>query len=172
MCAADLYVDMVDTEGTEGEFILRLEAAIAKARLAVEDACATESLWQAKVAAAIEASLRLAKDDPDVARTIVLESLVRGEEAMRLRREFWLSLAAALGRERPRRELSENLPASTEQLLIGAVMGLIGQHLNGETDWRPEDLAPDLIELTLLPYLGPAESRAWASRARRGGGAE
>ena len=72
-----------------------------------------------------------------------------------------LALALAAGRlEYPR---ARWLPGPTEQLLVGGVVSLVGQRLLGGEDAALAELAPEITELILLPYLGMAEARAWAA---------
>jgi len=44
------------------------------------------------------------------------------------------------------------------------MVGLVGDHLRiGRTD-RLQELRPEIILLTLLPYLGFSEAQGWANR--------
>ena len=59
--------------------------------------------------------------------------------------------------------IESRLPGSTDEALVAGVVGLVGDHLRiGRID-RLEELRPELVLLTLLPYLGFAEAQRWAN---------
>ena len=58
------------------------DAAAARLRAAVGEACATPGPWPARVCAAIDAALRFAADDPAAARLLLVDSWRKGEEAV------------------------------------------------------------------------------------------
>ena len=56
------------------------------------------------------------------------------------------------------------LPASTDEALVAGIVGLVGDHLRvGRLD-RLAELRPELVLLTLLPYLGFTEAQRWANQ--------
>ncbi|MBA3865200.1 MAG: hypothetical protein H0X42_02445 [Solirubrobacterales bacterium] len=56
-------------------------------------------------------------------------------------------------------------PASTDEALIAGIVGLVGDHVRiGRLD-RLAALRPELVLLTLLPYLGFPEAQRWANVA-------
>jgi hypothetical protein len=59
------------------------------------------------------------------------------------------------------------LPGSTDEALVAGVVGLVGDHLRiGRVD-RLLELRPDLVLLTLLPYLGFSEAQRWANNVAK-----
>jgi len=133
-------------------------------RTAIAGACTQTQRWPGKVAASVQAALGFAARDPAAARRIALESLAQGGEVLQRRRRLFAAMALALAAGRLECPRARRLPANTESLLIGAIASLVGQRLLGGEDEALVDLAPQVIELTLLPYLGPEQARAWAQR--------
>ena len=54
---------------------------------------------------------------------------------------------------------------ASDEALVAGIVGLVGDHVRiGRLD-RLAELKPELVQLTLLPYLGFAESQRWASQS-------
>ena len=60
------------------------------------------------------------------------------------------------------REAAE-LPELTERTLIGGVVSIVTEHLLAEDAQAIPDLRPQLVEVLLIPYLGPEQARAVAA---------
>jgi hypothetical protein len=50
------------------------------------------------------------------------------------------------------------LPEATEATLVGGIVSLIVREINAGRSAELEQLLPDLVELTLAPYLGAEEA--------------
>lgn len=139
-----------------------LPLALANLESAVLEACAGETDWPAQVAAAIYAGVDYAIAHPEVAETLAFSQgtgaapLDRYESIVG-RLAGFLRVKAPVGR----------LPGATDEALVAGMVGLVGDHLRiGRVD-RLAELRPDLVLLTLLPYLGFAEAQDWANRVDR-----
>ena len=134
--------------------------ALANLEKAVLDACAGEEEWAAQVVAGIGAGIDFAVAHPQLVETLAYDSLP-GAETLR-RYESAIGLLTGLLRDKA--PLSKRLPGSTDEALVGGLVGIVGDHLRiGRLD-RLENLRPELVLLTLLPYLGFDEARSWANR--------
>jgi hypothetical protein len=131
---------------------------------AVLDACARRAEWPAQVAAAIYAGVDFAIAHPELVDQLSDE---RGGGAAEQRRyDLVISRLAYFLREKA--PAGQRLPGSTDEALVGGVVGLVGDHLRiGRTE-RLARLRPDLVLLTLLPYLGFDEARRWANELAEG----
>jgi hypothetical protein len=131
---------------------------------AVLDACAAEQEWPAQIAAGVYAGVDYAIDHPELAEALAFEAapgadpLSRYEGVIGRLAEF-LQLGAPVGKR---------LPGSTDEALVAAMAGIVGDHLRIGRVERLAELRPDLVLLTLLPYLGFAEARRWANRLDEG----
>src|SRR5215203_3097348 len=134
--------------------------ALANLEAAVLDACAGEEEWPAQIAAGICAGIDYALAHPELAQTLVSDD-APGADTLR-RYERVISRLASLLRDRA--PTVDRLPGSTDEALVAGMVGLVGDHLRiGRRD-RLEELRPELVLLTLLPYLGFAEAKSWAER--------
>ena len=146
----------------EGEFPI----ALAGLETAVLGACSAEEEWPAKIAAGIYAGVDFAIDNPVVARALTLDAAAEADCMRRYERVIG-RLAGFIQVEAP---IGTRLPGSTDEALVAGIVGLVGDHIRvGRID-RLAELRPELVLLTLLPYLGFSEARNWANRVARARG--
>jgi hypothetical protein len=137
--------------------------ALANLETAVLEACAGEDQWPAQVAAGIYAGVDYAIAHPEVAETLAYDSTA---EADSLRR-YESVIGRLAGFLRAKAPSQERLPVATDETLMAGMVGLIGDHLRiGRLD-RLEQLRPELVLLTLLPYLGFDQAQEWANRTAK-----
>jgi AcrR family transcriptional regulator len=120
--------------------------------------CAAVPDWPTKIVVAIATVIAFALRSPEQARLLVLDALapdpVLAERAL-ASNDFLVGLLRN-GREQCPQVAS--MPELTERALIGATTSVIGQRLlNDQVDQLP-DLAPQLVQLILIPYLGHKEA--------------
>ena len=126
--------------------------------------CASESEWAAKVAASVETAISFAMDAPEEASLLVLD-VVAADRALAARAIASGDHLAGLlraGREHCP-DAAASLPELTERALVGATTSLIGSRLMADQVDRLPELAPQLVHLILMPYLGPDEARQAAA---------
>lgn len=134
--------------------------ALANLETAVLDACAGEDEWPAQIAAGIYAGVDYAIAHPEVAETLALDA-PKGADSLRRYESVIGRLAGFLRVKAPRQD---RLPGATDETLVAGMVGLVGDHLRiGRLD-RLEELRPELVLLTLLPYLGFSEAQKWANQ--------
>ena len=112
---------------------------------------------------AIHAALEFAAADPAAARTLIVDSLVQGDYGVARRRRLIEHYAELLGAEAPE---DPRRPDVTELGVVGGIVSLLTRRLFHGEEQRLEDLAPDLIQFALTPYLGTEEAKAQARRHR------
>jgi hypothetical protein len=137
-----------------------LPLALANLETAVLRACADEDEWPARVAAGICAGVDYAIAHPEVVEVLAYDA-PRGAATLQRYEGVIGRLTGFLRVSAPQ---VERLPGSTDEALVAGMVGLVGDHLRiGRTD-RLEELRPELVLLTLLPYLGFSEAQKWANR--------
>jgi hypothetical protein len=137
--------------------------ALANLEAAVLEACAREDEWPAQISAGIYAGVDYAIAHPEVAETLASEA-APGADTLRRYESVVGRLAGFL---RVRAPHDKRLPGATDETLVAGIVGLVGDHLRiGRLD-RLAELRPELVLLTLLPYLGFAEAKRWADDAAR-----
>ncbi|HET7417551.1 MAG TPA: hypothetical protein VFJ61_08010 [Solirubrobacterales bacterium] len=133
-------------------------AALAQFETALLGACSQEEEWPAQIAAGIYAGVDYAIAHPEVVETLALDG------SMGMPYETLIGHLAGLLRMRA--PADSRLPGATDEALVAGVVGLVGDHLRiGRLD-RLRELRPELVLLTLLPYLGFAEAQRWANQGR------
>jgi hypothetical protein len=134
--------------------------ALANLETSVLQACASEEEWRAQVAAAICAGVDYAIAHPEVVNALDLD--VRS--AAGGLRQYESIVGRLTGFLRARAPQEDRLPGATDEALVAGMVGLVGDHLRiGRTD-RLKELRPELVLLTLLPYLGFSQAQGWANR--------
>lgn len=130
-------------------------------------ACEAQPSWPLKVKVGIGLSLDLAAAAPARARFLMLLDTVATDSALILQGvEARGRLARLLAAGRPMSGSDATLPGVTEEALIAGLAGVILARLaSGEAGQLPA-LAPELVELTLSPYLGAEAAAAVARRPR------
>lgn len=131
----------MNTEVTESNAGLKaLETAVTRS-------CKKRDAWQAKIAAGVEAALVYASKNPGPASALDFDFAI-GHFT-----EMLGEVAAAAPRH----------PASTDKAVVGSIAAVISGHLHKGTAARLPDLAGDMIELSLLPYVGFDAARRWSN---------
>jgi AcrR family transcriptional regulator len=136
-------------------------------REAAGAAAAGREDWPARVAARIDAALDVFATNPRLAAyTLAVPRRAGGEVTAHYRQALDCSLA----------ELTADLPAELEgsvpsdavkSALIGGVASLIVQRLEAGEGSEIRSLGPELVELFLTPFVGPAEAAVAAAGAGR-----
>ena len=137
-----------------------LSAFVARLEGTILSACTVESRWPAQVAAAIYAGVDFAIANPALARGLALGSGPQSEPLSPYTRVI-SRLTTLLRAKAPTRA---RLPATTDEALVAGIVGLVGDHIRIGRPDRLAELRPELVLLTLLPYLGFAEAQRWANQ--------
>jgi hypothetical protein len=134
--------------------------ALANLEAAVLAACGAEEEWPAQVCAGIYGGVDYAIAHPEVVETLAADA-PPGADTLR---RYETVVGRLTGFLRANAPADRRLPGSTDEALVAGVVGLVGDHLRiGRLD-RLRELRPELVLLTLLPYLGFAEAQEWANR--------
>jgi hypothetical protein len=134
--------------------------ALANLETAVLEACSAEEDWPAQVAAGICAGVDYAIAHPELAEFLAADARVESGSLQR----YESVIGRLAGFLRARAPIRDRLPGATDEALVAGMVGLVGDHLRiGRTD-RLEELRPELVLLTLLPYLGFSEAQKWANQ--------
>jgi AcrR family transcriptional regulator len=129
-------------------------AAFSRLNNIVVDACAAEKDWPDGVVAAIRGALEFATRAPDEMRLILVSSQASEPALARRGRASHDQLAGLLRSGRQRHETAGTALPSVEQAIVGAAMSLVADRLLADEVDRIPDLAPELTEIVLTPYLG------------------
>ena len=122
--------------------------------------CVAQDRWEAKVVSGIHAVLNFAASDPQGAHALTVDArrMVLGEADLE---EEVISYFATLLRDVV--SVKRRFAISTEEAIIEAIVTVIRGHLQLGTSSQLPERAPDLIYLTLMPYLGISGASRWSS---------
>jgi hypothetical protein len=127
---------------------------------AVLEACVVEGEWPAQIAAAVCAGVDFVIARPEAARALVTELTSGTGQPDR----YGQLIGRLAGFVRAKAPSDARLPASTDEAMVAGIVGLVGDHVRlGRLD-RLSRLRPELVLLTLLPYLGFSEAKRWADQ--------
>jgi hypothetical protein len=117
--------------------------------------------WPEQVRDRLAALLEALSRDAAVARFYLVEPLAAGGEIAARYRDAMQMLAETV---RPQTSAETNVEVR-DQALMGGIATLISRRLKAEDAESLEKLLPDLVELTLAPYIGRDEARRFAQKA-------
>lgn len=123
----------------------------------IGEACSRQEEWPARVAAGIRAALDFAVTEPDAARTLAIEVRATDFEGDYL--SMIEQLSQRLAAEAPP---EQDLSVSTDQALVGGIATVVADHLRAGREAELIRVAPELVYLTLLPYVGFDEAKRWS----------
>jgi AcrR family transcriptional regulator len=145
-------------------FIAAYDTVMTELRRRVGEAFDKEEEWPKAVRAGIAAMLEFLATEPHLARLSMVEALVAGPVVVERYDAAIQSLVPyfAAGREGLSADVLAGLSPTTEEALVGGMVSLISRRIFADRTEELESLLPDLVEFTLTPYLGSAESAAVA----------
>jgi AcrR family transcriptional regulator len=122
--------------------------------------------WPLKVKVGIGVTLDMAAASPVRARFLALDCLAANRELARQAIEGRDRLTRLLAGGRAESPFGASLPPLIEQVLVAGIAGAIAARLvTGEAEHLPS-LAPQLVQLTLIPYLGAEAAERVARRPK------
>ena len=121
--------------------------------------------WPEQVRAALATLLRFFAAEPELARFVMIEPIAAGGKAAERHRETMRRLAEIVRAGRPRHAGARPLPEAVEETLVGGIVSLIVREIEAGRTEQLESLLPDLLELTLAPYLGAEQAAEHAGKA-------
>ncbi|HEU4943871.1 MAG TPA: TetR/AcrR family transcriptional regulator [Solirubrobacterales bacterium] len=118
--------------------------------------------WPQQVRAALATMLRFLAGEPELARLVMIEPVAAGGEIAARHRASMQGFVEILKAGRPEHSGDRPLPEATEETLVGGILSLIVREISAGKAKELEKLLPDLVELTLAPYLGGEEAERLA----------
>ncbi|HVY79232.1 MAG TPA: TetR/AcrR family transcriptional regulator [Solirubrobacterales bacterium] len=146
-------------EGKEECFLAAFEVVVAHIRELAAEAVAAVEDWPRQAVAAARAILSFFAEEPDLARLCLVESQAAGPAVSARFHEAVREAAPYLELGRGERESARDLPPTTEDSTLGALVMLTSRKVAAGEAEQLESLLPELTEFVLAPYLG-AETAA------------
>ncbi len=150
-------------EGKEECFVAAFEVVVRHIRELATQAVARVDGWPQRAIAAARAVLAFFAEEPDLARLCLVESQAAGPAVSARFHEAVHEVVPYLEQGRGERQGERELPATTEESTIGALVLLASRKVAADEALQLGDLLPDFTEFILSPYLG-AEDAARLAR--------
>jgi AcrR family transcriptional regulator len=148
-------------ESKDDCFLAAYEAAIARIRKQVQEACAKheEGEWSQRVRDGIASLLTLLASEPALAGIVLVEGLRAGRGIYDRYQSALESFVPDLRLGAPTTPNGEPVPKAMDEAVVGGIASLLGRRvLAGEAE-QIDVLLPEVLEFALTPYLGAAEAR-------------
>jgi len=154
--------------GAEDSFLAAFDEGVARLSRALVEAALHQERWLDRIHAGLLALLRFLDEDPECARLLVLDALSAGSDVLERRQRALGALIEVV--DGGRREAtaggqrSNARPRLMAEGIVGAVFAVIhARTLEGDRE-PLEELAPSLMSMIVLPYLGQAAASAELAR--------
>jgi AcrR family transcriptional regulator len=146
-------------------FLAAFEAVAGHVRELVAEAVEAAPDWPHQAVAAARETLAFLAAEPDLAKLCLVEAQSAGPAIAARFHAAVAELVPPLQLGRAERSDERDLPGSTEDSTIGALVSLVSRKIAaGEAD-RLEDLLPDVAQFILAPYLGPEQAERLSAAA-------
>ncbi len=137
--------------GAQNDFSGSLE----QLQAAVADGCDGRMEWPDQLAEGIRSALSFAATNPAAARVLTASGSEDSRSDPQLTRYFSEKLGTCLpGDRRP--------PAPIDEGVVASLTSVVSDHLRWDRADRLEEIAPNLIYLALLPYVGFTDAKRLA----------
>jgi AcrR family transcriptional regulator len=152
-------------EGKEECFLAAFEVVVGHIEELATEAAAPGDDWPRRAVAAAGAVLRFFSAEPDLARLCLVESQAAGPVVAARFHEAVRGAAPYLEQGRGERPAARELPPTTEDSTLGALVLLASRKVAAGEAKRLEEVLPDFAEFILAPYIG-AEAAVRVARPR------
>jgi AcrR family transcriptional regulator len=156
-------------EGKEDCFLAAFEVVVDHIAALAAEAVEPIPDWPHRAIAAAQTVLAFLASEPDLARLCLVESQGAGPAVAARFRDAVHEAVPFLELGRKERPRGSELPDSTEESVLGALVSLISRKVAAGEAEQLEDLLPDCAEFILSPYLGPEEAARLGGEIRDAG---
>jgi AcrR family transcriptional regulator len=150
--------------GKEECFLAAFAVVVSHLRELAEEAGEGADEWPPRALAAARAVLAFFAAEPDLARLCLVESQSAGPAVSARFHEAVHEVVPYLEQGRALRASGRELPPTTEESTLGALVMLVSRKVAAGEAEQLEELLPDFTEFVLAPYLG-SEAAARLARA-------
>jgi len=125
-----------------------------------------EQPWVEQISAALEIFLEMVSNEPARARLLIVESQAAGGEALKRYQAMLERVAPKLREGREHNPRAGRLPEGLEVAIVGGLAWLVHQRLIAGRDAEIRGLLPEMLQVTLTPYVGEVEAGRAADAAQ------
>jgi len=125
-----------------------------------------EQPWAEQISVGLEVFLEMVANEPARARLVIVESQAAGGEALRRYQTMLERVAPKLREGREHNPRAGRLPDGLEVAIVGGLAWLVHQRLIAGRDSEIKGLLPEMLQVTLTPYVGEVEAARVADAAQ------
>jgi AcrR family transcriptional regulator len=147
-------------------FLAAFDESVTAAREVFAELLNPEDPWQDQISAALEIFLEMVVKEQARAKLCIVEAQAAGSAALGRYQEMLESVAPKLREGREFNPRASRLPDGLEVAIAGGIVWLVHQRLvAGEVDDLKLQL-PEMLQVTLTPYVGEVEAGRAADAAQ------
>jgi AcrR family transcriptional regulator len=121
--------------------------------------------WAEQISAGLEILLEMIVNEPARARLCIVEAQAAGGASLARYQAMLESVAPKLREGRLHNPRSSRLPDGLEVAIVGGLAWLVHQRLVAGCDDEIKALLPEMLQVTLTPYIGEVEASRAADAA-------
>lgn len=125
-----------------------------------------EQDWADQVATGLEIALEMVANEPARAKLCIVEAQAAGGEALRRYQGMLERLAPKLREGRVHNPRASRLPDGLEVAIVGGLVWLVHQRLLTDRVDEVKGLLPEMLQVTLTPYVGEVQAGLAADAAQ------
>jgi len=146
-------------------FLAAFDETVSSAAEVFEELLDPEQEWSEQISAAIEIFLEMVVKEPARARLCIVEAQAAGGAALARYQAMLETVAPKLREGREHNPRSSRLPDGLEVAIIGGLAWLVHQRLVAGRDGEIKAMLPEMLQVTLTPYVGEVEASRAADAA-------
>jgi AcrR family transcriptional regulator len=147
-------------------FLAAFDDTVAAAAEVFEELLDPDQPWAEQISRALEILLEMVTNEPARARLCIVEAQAAGGESLARYQTMLESVAPKLREGRLHNPRSSRLPDGLEVAIVGGLAWLVHQRLIGDRDEEIKGLLPEMLQVTLTPYVGEVEASRAADAAQ------
>jgi AcrR family transcriptional regulator len=125
-----------------------------------------EQDWAEQVATGLEIALEMVANEPARAKLSIVEAQAAGGEALKRYQGMLERLAPKLREGRVHNPRASRLPDGLEVAIVGGLVWLVHQRLLTDRVDEVKGLLPEMLQVTLTPYVGEVQAGRAADAAQ------
>jgi AcrR family transcriptional regulator len=146
-------------------FLAAFDESVEAAAAALAELLEAGEPWPDQLASGLEIVLEMVAAEPARARLCIVESQAAGPAGLARYQAALARVGEWLGQGRALNPRSDRLPEGLEVAIAGGLAWLIHQRLGGDRVDELKGLLPEMLQVTLTPYVGDVEAARAAEEA-------
>jgi AcrR family transcriptional regulator len=146
-------------------FLAAFDETLAAAGEVFEELLDPEQEWAEQISVSIEICLEMIVKEPARARLCIVEAQAAGGAALVRYQAMLERVAPKLREGRVHNPRAGRLPDGLEVAIVGGLAWLVHQRLVARRDEEIKALLPEMLQVTLTPYVGEVEASRAADAA-------